>query len=94
MIADDTVLFRQGLVRLFTEAGVDVVGEAGVAEAVLALAASKLPDVAILDIRMPPTYRDEGLAAAETIRRQLPGVGVLLLSQYVEASYALRLIGG
>lgn len=92
MIADDSVLFREGLARLLTEAGIDVVGEAADAAELLGLAETELPDVAIVDIRMPPTHRDEGLAASEAIRRQFPDVAVLVLSQYVEASYALRLI--
>ena len=93
VIAEDTALFRQGLARLLAEAGIEVAGEAADAETVLALVAEHEPDVAILDIRMPPTHTDEGLAAAAAIRQSHPSVGVLVLSQYVEASYALRLIG-
>jgi DNA-binding NarL/FixJ family response regulator len=92
VIADDTVLFREGLARLLTDAGIDVVGEAGDGDELVELAERERPDLAIVDIRMPPTHRDEGIAAAETIRRRLPEVSVLVLSQYVEASYALRLI--
>jgi serine/threonine-protein kinase len=93
VIADDTALFRQGLARLLTETGIDVVGEAADAAGIITLAERERPDAAIVDIRMPPTHRDEGLVAAETIRKQVPDVAVLVLSQYVEASYALRLIG-
>jgi len=92
VIAEDTALFRQGLARLLTEAGVAVVGEAVDGEVLLALVEELAPDVAIVDIRMPPTHTDEGLTAAAAIRRRHPRVGVLVLSQYVEASYALRLI--
>jgi DNA-binding NarL/FixJ family response regulator len=94
VIADDTPLLRHGLARLLTEAGTDVCGEAGDAGGLLELIESERPDVAIVDIRMPPTYTDEGLVAAETIRAHHAGVGVLVLSQYVEASYALRLLNG
>ena len=93
VIADDTALFRQGLARLLTETGIDVVGEAADAAGIITLAERERPDAAIVDIRMPPTHSDEGLVAAETIRKQVPDVAVLVLSQYVEASYALRLIG-
>jgi len=92
VIADDTVLFREGVARLLTDAGIDVVGEAGDGGELVQLVERERPDVAIVDIRMPPTHCDEGLAAAETIRRRVPGVAVLVLSQYVEADYALRLI--
>jgi DNA-binding NarL/FixJ family response regulator len=92
VIAEDTALFRQGLARLLAEAGIEVVGEAADGSALLALVAEQEPDVAIVDIRMPPTHTDEGLSAASTIREQHPRVGVLVLSQYVEASYALRVL--
>jgi DNA-binding NarL/FixJ family response regulator len=92
VIAEDTALFRQGLARLLGEAGIEVAGEAADADGLLALVVEHAPDVAIVDIRMPPTHTDEGLVAAAAIRRHHPDVGVLVLSQYVEASYALRLI--
>jgi DNA-binding NarL/FixJ family response regulator len=94
VIADDTALLRQGLARLLEDAGMDVCGEAGDAEGLLELVEATDPDVAIVDIRMPPTHTDEGLVAAERIRDSRPSVGVLVLSQYVEAAYALRLLGG
>ena len=94
VIADDTALLRHGLARLLAEAGVEVCGEAGDADGLLRLVEAERPDVAIVDIRMPPTHTDEGLAAAETIRARHPDIGVLVLSQYVEASYALRLLEG
>ena len=92
VIADDAALLRDGMARLLGEAGVDVVGLAGDAEAGLALVESERPDVAILDIRMPPTHTDEGLVAAATIRARFPQMGVLVLSQYVDAAYAMRLV--
>jgi DNA-binding NarL/FixJ family response regulator len=92
VIADDTALLRQGLSRLLAEAGIDVCGEASEPEALLELVASDPPDVAIVDIRMPPTHTDEGLVAAALIRERHPDVGVLVLSQYAEVEYALRLV--
>ena len=92
VVADDTMLTREGIVRLLREAGIDVVAEAEDAEALLRQVRSELPDVAIVDIRMPPTHTDEGLVAVQTIRADHPQVGALLLSQYVEPSYAMRLI--
>lgn len=94
VIADDTPLLRQGLARLLVDAGIDVCGEAGDAERLLDLVELERPDAAVVDIRMPPTYTDEGLVAAATIRERHPEVGVLVLSQYVEPSYALRLVDG
>jgi DNA-binding NarL/FixJ family response regulator len=94
VIADDTALLRQGLVRLLEDAGVEICGEAGDGEGLLELVETTGPDAAIVDIRMPPTHSDEGLVAAERIRELHPDVGVLVLSQYVEASYALRLLDG
>jgi DNA-binding NarL/FixJ family response regulator len=93
VIADDTALLRQGLARLLGDAGIDVCGEAGDAEGLLELVEATDPDAAVVDIRMPPTHTDEGLVAAERIRDARPSVGVLVLSQYVEAAYALRLLG-
>jgi DNA-binding NarL/FixJ family response regulator len=94
VIADDTALLREGLSRLLVERGVEVCGEAGNAADLLRLVVETRPDVAIVDIRMPPGYTNEGLVAAEAIRRDSPATGVLVLSQYVEASYALRLVDG
>ena len=94
VIADDAVLLRQGVVRLLVEGGVDVVGEASNAGELLRLVDEHRPDVAIVDIRMPPSHTDEGLVAAQVIRRRRPETGVLVLSQYVDAAYALRLVDG
>jgi DNA-binding NarL/FixJ family response regulator len=88
ILADDSILFRAGLERLLREAGFEVTGQAGDAEELLTLVERSPPDVAILDIRMPPAHRDEGLRAAREIRRRWPGVGLLLLSQYAEPAYA------
>jgi DNA-binding NarL/FixJ family response regulator len=92
VIADDAILVREGLARVLTASGFDVVGEASDATALLALVESERPDVAIVDIRMPPTHTDEGLSAAATIREHHPDVGVLVLSQYLEPQYAMRLV--
>jgi len=94
VIADDSVLLREGAVRILEEAGIDVVGQAGDGEDLLRKVRAHQPDVAIVDIRMPPTNTDEGLVAAETLRAELPEIGVLVLSQYVEESYAQRLMAG
>ena len=94
VIADDTALLRQGLARLLAEAGIEVCGEASDARELLRLVADERPDAAIVDIRMPPTYTDEGLVAAAEIRDCHPRTGVLVLSQYVDAEYALRLVDG
>jgi serine/threonine-protein kinase len=91
VVADDSFLFREGLVRLLTEADLEVVGEAGDADELLAAVAESAPDVAIVDIRMPPTHTTEGLEAARQIGEAHPSVGVLVLSQYIEAGYAQRL---
>jgi DNA-binding NarL/FixJ family response regulator len=93
-IADDAVLLREGLARVLAEAGVEVAAQVGSADELLAAVDELRPDVAVVDIRMPPTWSGEGLAVAEEIRRRFPHVGVLLLSQYVEAEYALRLLEG
>jgi DNA-binding NarL/FixJ family response regulator len=93
VIAEDSVLLREGLVRLLTEAGVEVVGQAGDAEDLLRKTRAHKPDVVITDIKMPPNQTDEGLRAAEVIRSELPGTGVLVLSQYVEEGYAMELLG-
>lgn len=93
VLADDSLLLREGLARLLVEAGFDVVGQAGTGEELLAAVRQHRPDVAIVDIRMPPTNTDEGLRAAEAIRAEHGrAVGVLVLSQYVETSFALRLV--
>ena len=92
VIADDAMLIREGTARLLQEAGVQVAGTAGDAQHLLRIVATEQPDVAIVDIKMPPTFTDEGLAAAEQIRTAHPGVGVLVLSQYLESRYATRLL--
>ena len=92
VIAEDTVLLREGVVRLLEEAGFDVVAQSGTAEDLLRHVAMHKPDVAIIDIRMPPTHTDEGLRAAREIRERFPETGVLVLSQYVESGYALDLL--
>jgi len=92
VIADDAMLIREGTARLLEEAGVQVAGTAGDAQQLLRIVAIDHPDVAIVDIKMPPSFTDEGLAAAEQIRRAHPDVGVLVLSQYLESRYATRLL--
>ena len=92
VIADDAMLIREGTARLLEDAGVQVAGKAGDAQQLLRIVATEQPDVAIVDIKMPPTFTDEGLAAAEQIRTAHPGVGVLVLSQYLETRYATRLL--
>jgi DNA-binding NarL/FixJ family response regulator/class 3 adenylate cyclase len=91
-IAEDAVLLREGMVRLLREAGFDVVGQSGTADDLMLKVRSYAPDVAIVDIRMPPTQTDEGLRAAREIREKHPDVGVLVLSQHVEPDYALELL--
>jgi DNA-binding NarL/FixJ family response regulator len=93
VVADDSVLLREGVVRLLTENGFDVVGQAGDAEDLIRKVRAHKPDVAVVDIRMPPTNTDDGLRAALEIRAELPETGVLVLSQYVEEGYALDLVG-
>ena len=92
VVADDAVILREGLARLLGEAGFDVVGLAGDADQLCALVERTNPDVAIVDIRMPPTHTDEGLQAAKLIRAHWPHVGILVLSQYVQARYAVELL--
>jgi DNA-binding NarL/FixJ family response regulator len=92
VIADDSVLLREGVSRLLAEAGFEVVGQAGDAEELLREVEDKAPDVAIVDIRMPPTHTDEGLQAARELRSRHPELGVLVLSQYVRPSYAFELL--
>jgi DNA-binding NarL/FixJ family response regulator len=92
VIAEDSVLLREGVARILADAGLDVVGQAGTAEELMLKVRSYDPDVAIVDIRMPPTHTDEGLRAAQEIRAKHPGIGVLVLSQYVEPAYAMELL--
>jgi DNA-binding NarL/FixJ family response regulator len=92
LIADDSLLLREGVARLLVEAGFEVVGQAGDAEGLLREVAEKKPDVAIVDIRMPPTHTDEGLRAARQLRSRYPSLGVIVLSQYVRPSYAFELL--
>ena len=94
VLADDAALLREGLARVLTEAGVEVAAQLGTASELLEAVEMLTPDVAVVDIRMPPTHTDEGLIAAGEIRRRFPSVGVLLLSQYVEPQYALTLLEG
>jgi DNA-binding NarL/FixJ family response regulator len=92
VIADDAALFRESLASLLTESGLEVVGQVGDADALLTSVGDTRPDVALVDIRMPPTHTDEGLHAAREIRRRYPETAVLVLSQYLEPHYALRLV--
>jgi DNA-binding NarL/FixJ family response regulator len=94
VIADDAVLLREGAVRLLEEAGYEVVAQAGDADDLLRKVRAHKPDVAIVDVRMPPTGTDDGLQAALTIREELPEVGIVLLSQYVEDRYLAQLLAG
>jgi serine/threonine-protein kinase len=91
-VADDVMLTRQGIVHVLTAAGIDVAADVADGEALLRVVGAEAPDVAIVDIRMPPTHTDEGLVAAGRIRAEHPDVAVLVLSQYVEPRYALRVI--
>src|SRR4051812_24975862 len=91
VLADDQMLLREGVARLLEDAGMEVVAQAADAEDLLRKVGAHRPDVAIVDVRMPPTHTDEGLRAAAEIRERFPGVGVLVLSQYVEEAYALDL---
>jgi DNA-binding NarL/FixJ family response regulator len=92
VIAEDSVLLREGLSRLLAEAGVDVVAAEGDAEAFLRAVAAHVPDAVVVDVRMPPTFSDEGLRAALVVRKRWPALGVLVLSQYVEERYAAELL--
>jgi DNA-binding NarL/FixJ family response regulator len=92
VVAEDSVLLREGIVRLLSEGGLEVVGQAGDAEDLLRKAGAHRPDVVIADIRMPPDNTDDGLRAAIEIRERHPGTGVLVLSAYVEEAYALELV--
>jgi DNA-binding NarL/FixJ family response regulator/class 3 adenylate cyclase len=93
VLADDSVLLREGIARLLEDAGFDVVAQSGTAEDLLRHVGMHKPDVALIDIRMPPTQTDEGLRAAQEIRERWPDCGVLVLSQYVEPAYAMELLG-
>lgn len=92
VVADDAVILREGLARLLAEAGFEIAGLAADGDELLALVERARPQVAIVDIRMPPTHSDEGLRAARTIRERWPEVGILVLSQHVRAAYALELL--
>ena len=92
VLAEDSVLLREGVARILDEAGFEVVGQAGNADELFLKVRSYSPDVAIVDIRIPPTHTDEGLRAAQEIREKHPTCGVLVLSQYVEATYAMELL--
>jgi len=92
VVADDVMLTREGIAHLLVEAGIEVVAQAEDADGLLREVRLKQPDAAIVDIRMPPTHTDEGLVAAQRIRADHPAIGVLVLSQYVEPSYAMRLL--
>lgn len=92
VLADDSVLLREGVARLLEDAGMKVVGQCGSVDDLLLKVRSYSPDVAIVDIRMPPTHTDEGFRAAEEIRAHYPSVGVLVLSQFVELPFAMRLL--
>jgi DNA-binding NarL/FixJ family response regulator len=92
VIAEDSVLLREGVARILADSGFEVVGQAGTAHELMLKVRSYSPDVAIVDIRMPPTHTDEGLQAAHEIREKHPGVGVLVLSQYIEPAYAMELL--
>ena len=94
VIADDTVLFREGIAQLLERAGFQIAAQSGTADDLLLKVRSYEPDVAIVDIRMPPTHTDEGMRAAREIRERHPRVGVLVLSQYVEAPYMMELLQG
>ena len=92
VLADDAAVIRHGLARLLRDEGFDVVAEVGDAEALLREVAADPPDVAVVDIRMPPSFTSEGLLAAEAIRKTHPGIGVLVLSQHVDVAYAVKLL--
>lgn len=92
-LADDSLLVREGLKRVLTDAGIDVCAEAADADELVAAVDRTTPDVVVADIRMPPTFSDEGLRAAAAITARHPNIAVLVLSQYVDADYALALLG-
>jgi DNA-binding NarL/FixJ family response regulator len=92
VIADDAPLIREGLARLLTENGVEVVAQVGDADALLRSVRDLTPEIALVDIRMPPTHTDEGLRAAREMRSRFPGTAVLILSQHLEPEYAMKLV--
>jgi DNA-binding NarL/FixJ family response regulator len=92
ILADDAVVVRQGLARLLADQGIDVLAEAGTAEELMRLIAADPPNLAVIDIRMPPSFTDEGLRAAREIRYMYPQVATVVLSQYVDVEYALKLV--
>ncbi|TDC63830.1 response regulator transcription factor [Actinomadura sp. GC306] len=94
VIAEDSVLLREGLVRLLADAGIETVATAGDGQGLPGIVEEHRPDLAIVDVRMPPSFTDEGLRAAIAVRERLPGTPILVLSQYVEERYATDLIGG
>jgi DNA-binding NarL/FixJ family response regulator len=93
IVADDSVLLREGVTRLLENAGHEVVGQAADRDELMRKARAHKPDVAIIDIRMPPTHTNEGLQAAREIRKEMPDIGVVVLSAYIEETYALELLG-
>lgn len=94
ILADDSVLIREGLASVLRDAGYDIVAQAGDATQLLTAVERETPDVCVVDIRMPPSHTTEGLVAALEIRRRFPKIGVLVLSQHVETHYAMQLLGG
>jgi DNA-binding NarL/FixJ family response regulator len=94
VIAEDSILLRAGICRLLESAGIEVVAAVGDAEALLVAAAEHRPDLAVVDVRMPPSHTDEGIRAALTLRTDLPETAILVLSQYVEVHYATELLSG
>ena len=92
VIAEDSVLLRAGLTRILADAGEEIVATVGDADSLIGVVERNLPDLAIVDVRMPPTHTDDGLRAALTIRNRWPAVGILVLSQYVEERYATELL--
>jgi DNA-binding NarL/FixJ family response regulator len=92
VLADDSLLLREGVARLLEDAGLEVVAQAGDAEDLMRKVGAHKPDIALVDVRMPPTHTDEGLRAAVEIRDRFPDTGVLVLSQYIEESYAMELL--
>jgi serine/threonine-protein kinase len=92
VIADDEVLLREGVARLLTDAGFDVVATAGTRDELIRAVERHRPDLAIVDIRMPPTHTDEGLTASQELRQSQPELGILILSHYLESRYAMRLL--
>ncbi|MFB9521740.1 MULTISPECIES: response regulator transcription factor [Streptomyces] len=94
VIAEDSVILREGMVELLTARGCEVVATAGDADGLLSAVADHLPEVAVVDIRMPPTHTDEGMRAAVRLRSEHPGLGVLVFSQHADTSWAARLLAG